>query len=233
MRNTGTGKPRPGGGGHSPGIRAGECVLLKAVTVTRSGAFMACGQERDLLVPVSQQLTPMVKGRSYVVYPYLDPQNNMIGSTKLHKFLNEYGNGLKPGEPVDLLIVGESDLGYKAVVNGTHLGLLYRGEVFTTLKPGDRTSGFVKAIRDDRKIDLCLQKQDRQARDELSDRIIAFLESSGGASSLTDYSPPESIYEQFGVSKKNYKKALGKLYKERRISLSKDRVTLLKARSSD
>jgi len=228
MRNTGTAKHRSGGGGHSPGIRAGECVLLKAITVTRSGAFMACGLERDLLVPVSQQIMPMVKGQFYVVYPYLDPQNNMIGSTKLHKFLDEYANGLQPGEAVDLMIVGESDLGYKAVVNGTHLGLLYKGEVFTALKPGDKTTGFVKAIRDDRKIDLCLQKQDRQARDELSDRIIAFLESSGGVSTLTDYSPPELIYQQFGVSKKNYKKALGRLYKERRISLSKDRVTLLK-----
>jgi len=201
---------------------------MKAVTVTRAGAFMDCGLERDLLVPVSQQITPMVKGRKYVVYVYLDPQNNMIGSTKLHKFLDEHASGLKAGEAVDLVIVSESELGYKAVVNGTHLGLLYKGEVFTPLKPGDSTRGFVKAIRDDRKIDLCLQKQNQQARDELSDRIIAFLESSGGESTLTDYSPPELIYQQFGVSKKNYKKALGRLYKERRISLAKDRVTLLK-----
>ena len=229
MRNTGPGKTKAGNGGKSSGIRAGECVLMKAVTVTRSGTFMDCGMDRDLLVPVSQQLTPMVEGRYYVVYPYLDPQNSMIGSTKLHKFLDEHANGLKPGEAVDLMIVGESDLGYKAVVNGTHLGLLYKDEVFTALKPGDRTRGFVKAIRDDRKIDLCLQKQDRQARDELSDRIIAFLEASGGVSTLTDYSAPELIYKQFGVSKKNYKKALGRLYKERRISLAKDRVTLLKA----
>lgn len=185
--------------------------------------------ERDLLVPVSQQLTPMVKGRYYVVYPYLDPQNNMIGSTKLHKFLDEHASGLEPGQAVDLMIAVETDLGYKAVVNGTHLGLLYRGEVFTPLKAGDKRPGFIKAIRDDGKIDLCLQKQDRQARDDLSARIIAFLESSGGVSTLTDYSPPELIYRQFGVSKKNYKKALGRLYKERRISLAKDRVTLLKA----
>lgn len=190
---------------------------------------MDTGMERDLLVPVSQQLTPMVKGRYYVVYPYLDPQNNMIGSTKLHKFLDEHASGLEPGQAVDLMIAVETDLGYKAVVNGTHLGLLYRGEVFTPLKAGDKRPGFIKAIRDDGKIDLCLQKQDRQARDDLSARIIAFLESSGGVSTLTDYSPPELIYRQFGVSKKNYKKALGRLYKERRISLAKDRVTLLKA----
>jgi len=228
MRTTGPVKPTTESRGKSPRARAGECALLKAVTVTRSGAFMDCGLERDLLVPVSQQLTPMVKGRSYVVYLYLDPRNNLVGSTKLHKFLDEHASGFAPGQAVDLMIVNETELGYKAVVDGTHLGLLYKGEVFTPLKPGDRIGGYIKTVRADRKIDLCLQKQNRQARDELSDRIIAFLESSGGVSTLTDYSPPELIYQQFGVSKKNYKKALGRLYKERRISLAKDRVTLLK-----
>ncbi|HEY5774631.1 MAG TPA: hypothetical protein VIS57_00975 [Xanthomonadales bacterium] len=212
-----------------PKAQLGECALLKAVTVTKTGAFMDCGLERDLLVPVSQQLTPMVEGQSYVVYLFLDPQKNVIGTTKLHKFLDERAKNMAPGEEVDLLIVSESELGYKAVVNGTHLGLLYKGEVFRPLKPGDKTRGYIKAIRDDRKIDLSLQKQNQQTRDELTDRIIAFLEASGGTSTLTDYSPPDAIYKQFGVSKNNYKKALGRLYKQRRISLAKDRITLLKA----
>lgn len=228
MRTNRPGKKKTGGGEATQGVRIGDCALLKAVTVTRSGAFMDAGLERDLLVPVSQQLTPMVKGRHYVVYVYLDPHNNIIGSTKLHKFLNEQADGLKVGEAVDLMIVSESEMGYKAVVNGTHLGLIYRGEVFTELKPGDRTRGFIKTIRDDRKIDLALQKHNQRTRDELSDRIIAFLIENGGVSTLTDYSPPELIYQQFGVSKKNYKKALGSLYKERRIQVEKDRVTLLK-----
>ena len=201
---------------------------MKAITVTRTGAFMDCGLERDLLVPISQQLTPMKEGQSYVVYVYLDPRNNVIGSTKLHNFLDERAKDMAPGEQVDLLIVNDSELGFKAVVNGTHLGLLYKGDVFRTLRPGDKTRGFIKLIREDRKIDLTLQKQNQQARDELSDRVLAFLEANGGASTLTDYSPPEAIYKQYGVSKGNYKKALGKLYKQRRIKVAKDKVTLLK-----
>lgn len=185
------------------------------------------GLERDLLVPVSQQLTPMVEGRSYVVYPFLDSQQQIIGSTKLHKFLDERAKDMAAGEQVDLLIVNETDLGYKAVVNGTHLGLLYKGEVFKPLRTGDRTTGFIKSIRPDRKIDLCLQRQTREARNELTDRILAFLEASGGTSTLTDYSPPEAIYKQYGVSKGNYKKALGKLYKQRRIKVSKDKISLV------
>lgn len=216
-------------GGKKPKAHIGECALLKAVTVTKTGAFMDCGLERDLLVPISQQLTPMVEGQSYVVYLFLDPQQNVIGTTKLHNFLDERAKNMAPGEEVDLLIVNESEMGYKAVINGTHLGLLYKDEVFRTLRPGDKTRGYIKTIRDDRKIDLSLQKQNQQTRDDLTNRILAFLEANGGSSDLTDYSPPEAIYKQYGVSKKNYKKALGKLYKERRIDLAKDRITLLKA----
>lgn len=197
--------------------------------MTKTGAFMDCGLERDLLVPISQQLTPMVEGQSYVVYLFLDPQQNVIGSTKLHNFLDERAKNMAPGEEVDLLIVNDSEMGFKAVVNGTHLGLLYKDEVFRELRPGVKTRGFIKAIRDDRKIDLTLQKQDQQTRDELTDRILAFLKANGGSSTLTDYSPPDAIYKQYGVSKGNYKNALGKLYKQRRISLAKDQITLLKA----
>ena len=218
---------KSGHGNKTPRAQEGECALLRAVTVTKTGAFMDAGLERDLLVPVSQQLSPMVEGHSYVVYPFLDPKDQLIGSTKLHRFLDERAKNMAAGEQVDLMIVNETELGFKAVINGTHLGLLYKGEVFRPLKPGDKIQGYIKSIRADRKIDLCLQRQNKESQAELTDRILAFLESHGGSSDLTDYSPPEAIYKQSGVSKGNYKKALGKLYKQRRISLARDKITLL------
>lgn len=208
--------------------RAGNCLLMKAVTVTKAGAFMECDLDRDLLVPVSQQLIPMAEGRTYVVYLYLDPDESLIGTTKLHKFLDERAKNMAPGEAVDLLIVNQTELGYKAVINGTHLGLLYKDEVFQSLQPGDEVTGFIKGIREDRKIDLGLRQQTRLARNELSDRILAFLKANDGESSLTDYSPPDEIYKQFQVSKGNYKKALGALYKQRLVRVSKDKVSLIK-----
>jgi len=189
---------------------------------------MEWGNEQDLLVPISQQISPMVEGDSYVVYLFLDPQQRIIGSSKLYKFLDERAKNMAPGEPVDLLIAGKTDLGYKAVVNGTHLGLLHKAEVFQTLRPGDKIRGYIKAIRKDKKIDLGLQRQNKKSREDLTDRILAFLETNEGTSTLTDYSPPEAIYKQYGVSKGNYKKALGALYKRRLISVSKDKITLLK-----
>ena len=134
---------------------------------------------------------------------------------------------MAPGDPVNLMIVSDTDLGYKAVVNGTHLGLLFKNEVFQKFRPGDKTPGFIKAIREDRKINLSLQRHERNAQEELADRILLFLQANEGVSSLTDYSPPKAIYKQFGVSKSNYKKALGLLYRKRKISVGKDRITLL------
>jgi predicted RNA-binding protein (virulence factor B family) len=211
----------------TPTGQVGECVLLKAVHVTRAGAFMNWGIEKDLLVPISQQQTPMQENRSYVVYLLLDPQQRIIGSSKLHHYLEEHAESMAPGDELELLIVGKTDLGYKAVINGTHLGLLFKSEVLQPLRAGHTTRGYIKNIREDGKISLSLQSHNNKSRKELSARILAFLEAHGGVSTLTDYSPPEAIYKQYGVSKGNYKKALGALYKQRLIRVTKDKVTLL------
>ena len=222
--NPDTDQPTP----DSTTAQAGDCVLMKAVTVTKAGAFMDAGLERDLMVPVSQQLIPMSEGRDYVVYLYLDPNERLIGTTKLHKFLDERAKNMALGDEADLLIVNETELGYKAVINGTHLGLLYKDEVFQALKPGDQVMGFIKGVREDRKIDLGLKRQALLARNELSEQILTFLKANDGTSNLTDYSPPDEIYKQYRVSKGSYKKALGALYKQRLIRVSKDKVSLIK-----
>ena len=210
-----------------PIAAVGECALMRAVNVTKAGVFMEWAPGKDLLVPVSQQIAPMQKGKYYVVYLLLDPERKTIGSTKLHRFLSEDATPLKPREKVELMIVSETDLGYKAVVNGTHLGLLFKSEVFRKLRPGDKTTGYIKSIREDRKINLCLQIHQRSAQDTLAEKILLHLKENEGVSTLTDYSPPEDIYKQYGVSKGNYKKALGVLYKKRRISVAKDKISLL------
>lgn len=229
MKISDPGKAQPLEQPDQPVAQVGECALLRAVTVTRAGVFMAWKPGTDLLVPVSQQLGPMKEGNSYVVYLLLDPKKNVIGSTKLHRHLKEEADGLAVGDEVSLMIVSDTPLGYKAVVNGTHLGLLFKSEVFQKLKPGDRLPGFVKSIREDRKINLSLEstQKTRSALDELADKIMDFLRANKGVSTLTDSSPPEAIYRQFRVSKGNYKKALGLLKRKRLIDLSKERITLL------
>jgi predicted RNA-binding protein (virulence factor B family) len=179
-------------------------------------------------VPYGEQISPLQVGKSYTVFVYLDEKTNRIAATqKLDGHLSEEAQYLKPEQAVDLLIFGKTDLGYKAVINNTHIGLIYKNEVFRTLTNGEKINGYIKTIRPDRKIDLCLQLPGKDARDDLSSRIIDHLKKNDGKSTLTDKSPPEKIYKCFGVSKKNYKKAIGTLYKKKLIRIEKDKITLL------
>ncbi len=211
-----------------PLAQVGECAYLKVVSSNRYGAFLDWGLPKDLLVPFSEQQKPMQKGYSYTVYLFVDSASERIAaSTKLEKWLSQDGGDFKPRQAVELMIYGRSDLGFKAVVDSSHLGQLYSNETFKPLHYGERVDGYIKQIRDDGRIDLMLQLPSHRQRSQLSDAIIEHLQQNDGVSGLTDKSPPDDIYQAFGVSKASYKKALGHLYKQRRIVIEKHQITLL------
>jgi predicted RNA-binding protein (virulence factor B family) len=211
-----------------PKAQVGECAYLRVVSTSHYGAFLDWGLPKDLLVPFSEQQRPMQKGYSYTVFLFVDTTTQRIAaSTKLENWLSIDASDFRPRQAVELLIYGKSDLGFKAVVNGTHLGQLYTNEVFRPLHYGEHINGYIKQQRDDGRIDLMLQLPSHLQRDELSDAIVAHLQENDGVSALTDKSPPDDIYQTFGVSKSSYKKALGQLYKLRRITIEKHQITLL------
>lgn len=211
-----------------PKARVGECACLKVVSVGKFGAFLDWGLPKDLLVPFSEQHKPMQKGYSYTTYLFVDRATRRIaGSTKLENHLSDDGAGFEALQPVDCLVYDRSDLGFKAVVDGTHLGQFYDNETFRRLHYGERVGAYIKQVRQDGKIDLVLQLPSRHERDRLGAAILEYLRRNQGVSTITDKSPPDDIYAVFGVSKANYKKALGRLYKQREISIEKHRITLL------
>ncbi len=130
------------------------------------------------------------------------------------------------GQKVELLISARKKMGFIAVINGTHKGILYENEVFQPLKIGQEIDGFIKKLRDDKKIDLCLQKPGYKAIDAMSRKIMDELQQQGGFIAVTDKSQPKAIADIFGVSKKIFKKAIGSLYKKRLITLEKDGIRL-------
>ena len=213
----------------TPKAMVGECAFLKVVEVNRVGTFLDWGLPKDLLVPFGEQLKPMQVGQSYVVYLYIDPASERItASTKLDKFLGDTSPYYKEQQQVDLLICGRTDLGYRAVVDGGTIGLLFNSDVFKRISVGQTMKGYIKHIREDKKLDLCLQLVTREALDDLSEKILAFIKSEGGRTTMTEKSPPDVIAKQFGVSKSSYKKALGKLYKKRLIVIEKTHLELTK-----
>jgi len=211
----------------TPKAMVGECAYLEVVAVNDVGAFLDWGLPKDLLVPYGEQQKPMQVGQSYVVYLYIDDASERIAATtKLDRFLGDTSPYYKEQQAVDLLICGRTDLGYKAVVNGSTIGLIFNSEVFKPISIGQKMKGYIKHIREDKKLDLCLQLVDRESLDTLSKNILAFIKAQGGQTSFTDKSLPADISKQFGVSKSSYKKALGKLYKKRLIVIEKQSVRL-------
>jgi len=205
-----------------------EFALLEVVSVTPIGAFMNWGLPKDLFVPFREQRQPMEQGWKYLVYVYLDTNTKRIAaSSKIEHYLDNIPVDYDVDEEVDLIIVNETDLGYNAIIDNCHLGVIFKNEVFQPLNPGDKVPGFIKKIRTDGKIDLCLQKAGYEKISPLADKIISELEKNQGFLPLTDKSSPEEIYKAFKVSKKNFKSAIGALYKKRMISLEENGIRLL------
>ena len=211
----------------TPKAEVGSCEMLTVVEINHAGAFMDWGLPKDLLVPYNEQQKPMEVGYSYVVHVFHDQQSDRIAaSTKLSHHLDETPVWLKPRQAVNLQIAGRTDLGYKAIIDGKYLGLIFRADAYRPLKIGERLPGFVKAVRDDGKIDLLISQATLQGDHDLSEQIIQYLTEQGGQSALTDKSDPEAIHRAFKVSKKKYKQALGTLYKSKRIVISTDKIEL-------
>jgi predicted RNA-binding protein (virulence factor B family) len=207
---------------------ADEFAYLQVVSVNDDGAFLDIGTDKDIFVPKREQKKPMELGESYVVFVYLDEfSNKLLASSKVDQFVEHHNFDFEEGDAVDLLIVDKSDLGYNAIINNEFIGLLYHNEVFSNIEPGQRTTGWIKTIRVDGKIDLTLQPSGFGHILETKDYILEELKVVGEIN-LGDKSSPEEIYNRFQVSKSAFKKAIGGLYKERLITLSDYQIKLVK-----
>ena len=208
----------------------GEFNLLRVSALEKVGAFMDWGLSKDLLVPFGEQKMRLKPERSYIVYVFRDEASGrIVGSTRLNKFIDQTPADYDEGQVVELLIVRETDLGYKAIINDAHWGFLYHNEIFKQLRVGKKLRGYVQKIREDGKIDLSLTKAGYDKVGGMAATILKALAKADGFLPLTSDVSPEEISKRFGVSKKNYKKALGALYKKRLVSIDPDGIRMLEA----
>jgi predicted RNA-binding protein (virulence factor B family) len=204
-----------------------EIAWLKVVSLNYVGAFLDWGLPKDLLVPFSEQHHEMEVGRSYLVKVFLDDKNRIAATTKIDRFINDESVDFEVGQKVSLIIAEQTELGFKAIVNNTHWGLLYQNELFQSLRKGQKLDGYIKKIRDDQKIDLSLHHPGYGKVVSLTDNILIKLKENDGVLMLSDKSPPEAIYAAFGVSKKVFKQAIGALYKKKFITIDKNGIRLV------
>ena len=213
----------------TPRATVGEGAALKVVSVNRQvGAFLDWGLAKDLLLPFREQTGRVRVGQEVLVRIYLDEKTDrIVASMKLDKNSAPEPPNYRTGQEVELLITDKSPLGYKALVEGRHPGLVYHEGVSVPVAIGQKRKGFVRALRPDGKIDLSLEPAGFRRVAPLALRIVQALQRDGGRLNLDDDSPPEAIRQAFGASKKAFKQALGTLYKARRIRLCKPGIELL------
>lgn len=211
-----------------PKAVAGQFARLKCLTVTGVGAFLDWGLPKDLLVPFREQKARMEPGKSYLVHVFVDEESGrLIATTRLTRHLDKTPPPWRGGEKVEIIIYAKTDLGYKAVIEHAHTGLLYANQVFQELQSGEKLTAYIADRRPDGKIDLALNPPGRQRVDDLSEQILNELKARGGFWPIGDHSSAEEIKEELGVSKRTFKQTIGALLKGRKITIEERGIRLI------
>ena len=212
-----------------PLAMVGQFASLRVVGMNpRVGCFLDWGLSKDLLLPIREQKEGLEIGYWVVVAVLLDQRTDrLVASARINRHLDLTTPNYHEGEEVELLIIGATELGFKAIVNNAHTGLLYRAEVAGEFKMGQKMKGYIRAAREDGKIDLGLDRAGHRRINDYHGDIIEYLEAAGGEMAYDDKSSPEDIREVFGMSKKAFKQAIGTLFKARRIMIANGGIRLV------
>ena len=212
-----------------PYIKKGEFALLRCNSVSQIGAFLDWGLVKELFCPFREQAFPMKAGGWYLVYCYLDEKSErLVASSKTNRFLDNKELTVQAFDEVDLIVSHPSDLGMNVIINKTHLGLIFNQDLYKDISVGDKLKGIVKKVRPGNKIDITLEKIGYRNIEPNAKSILELLENNEkGYLNLTDKSSPEVIKSTVQMSKKSFKKAVGTLYKQRRIRIEHDGIYLI------
>jgi uncharacterized protein len=213
----------------TPYAQLNEFAYLRVRSVSAHGAFMEWGLEKDLFVPFREQRIKMEEGRRYVIYIYEDEETQRLAaSSKLNRYLDNNDLSIQAGEQVDLLVFETTPLGYNAIINQKHKGLIYHSEIFQPVEIGDSLKGYVKLIRgEDGGIDISLQPKGVKRLAEGTEIILDYLKKQKGFMPFNDKTDPMLIQKTFNISKKNFKNSLGILYKQRLVRIEHEGVHLV------
>lgn len=206
----------------------GQFAYLQVTDVNSTGAFLQWGISKDLLVPFREQKVKMKPGGIYLVYLYVDDASNrIVASAKIEKFIGNKFPDYAPGTKVKVLVYSHTDLGYGCIVENLYHGLIYRNETYGPVELGVEIDAYVKQVRDDGKIDLKISPVTPVRVERLANRILKLLRDNEGRLPLSDHSSAEAISDMFQCSKKDFKKAIGQLYREHLITIAPDYITLV------
>lgn len=204
-----------------PAAQVGEVAWLKIVSVNDNGAFLDWGLPKDLLLPhneVTYDLKPHLEpGKQMMVMVFQDEKGRVAASARLDDFIAKEGTGFAEGEKVSVLIGDRTEIGVRVIINHRYWGMVHSNEIFRPLRKGETLDGYIKTIREDRKLNVSLTAPGQAKVDSIAEGILKILDRHDGFMAVSDKTAPEVIYKLFGISKKVFKQAIGRLYKERYI----------------
>jgi predicted RNA-binding protein (virulence factor B family) len=210
-----------------PRAMPGQFAKLSCIATTAVGAFLDWGLPKDLLVPFREQKTRMEVGKKYLVKVLVDEESRrIVATTRIARHIDQCEADFHPGQEVELTVYGKTPMGYKAIVNNTHTGMIYANEDFQELTQGEKLKGWIASLRSDEKIDITLQPPGRERVDDLEKEIMGELVARGGFWALTDKTPAEEIYAELGVSKRTFKQTLGALLRKRLVTQTETGIRL-------
>ena len=211
----------------SPLLQLNQFGYLKVKDINNVGAFLDWGLEKDLLVPFRQQHGRLNVGQWCLVYLYVDKlTNRLAATTKVEKYFKKENIELEVNQEVDLIITSKSNLGVNVIINNTYIGMIFQNQIYKDIMMGDKVKGFIEQVRPDGKINVTLRKKGMKNLEEGAQTILDELKTSEGFMALTDKSTPEEIQSVLQMSKKNFKKSLGILYRNKQVLLKKEGVLL-------
>lgn len=211
-----------------PIAEVGQTALMECVSLSSSGAFMGWGIHKDLFVPYAEQRGRMQEGRYYIVHLYIDHlSGKIVGSAKLNKHIGNTLPSYRPGEEVSALIAETNDVGYRAIVNHRHWGIIYASDVDEDLRHGDMLTAYIHRVREDGRLDLGLRPVGYDRVEGDATRLVRLMRGNKGILAVGDKSPAEEVMRLTGLSKKSFKMAVGSLYREQRVRLTPTSVTLI------
>ncbi|MGR3811858.1 CvfB family protein [Jiulongibacter sp. NS-SX5] len=212
-----------------PLIKLNKFACLEVMAVTRFGAFLDWGLEKELLVPFKEQNQKLKTGDWAIVYLYLDDETDrLVASARVNRYLETEEINLEEGEEVEILPYEKSDLGQNVIVNDLYRGLVYQNEIFKPLNWGDRTKAYVKKVREDGKLDISLRPLGfENVIESDTEKILRLLKEADGVLPYSDKSAPQDIMGYFEMSKKAFKRAIGGLYKQKLILIDSEEIKLV------
>ncbi len=212
-----------------PYAKLGEYGYFTVVDYKAYGAFVNWGLPKDLFVPLSQQKEHFTIGKKYLLRVCLDAQTDRLFATqKIGKYLNRDMKGLHQNKVLDAIVLAETPLGFKVVADNQYEGMLFTNEIFEDIRIGDRKKVYIKNVRKDFKLDLSLQPIGKKAKiGEAEGTILQLLKEADGTLPFTYKSDADEIKNQFGMSKKNFKRTLTELIESKQIQLLDDSIVLL------